>query len=97
MEGGRFAGLIPAQRGLGLLTLQVRRSKFEVINIHICKFIFLVHHLERSWLAYTTGKPVEVKEKSVCVPRVCVWLGRLNSVRTESLVHGLLRLCSISR
>ncbi len=33
----------------------------------------------------------------LCVPRVCIWLGILNSVRTESLVHGLLRLSSISR
>ncbi len=28
---------------------------------------------------------------------MCVWLGILNSVRTESLVHGLLRLSSIFR
>ncbi len=39
---------------------------------------------------------MEVKEKSVCASHVCVWLGILNSVRKESLVHGLLRLSSIS-
>ncbi len=47
------AGLTLAQRDLGSLTLQVRRSKFEVITIHICRYIFLsVHRSERSWLAY---------------------------------------------
>ncbi len=91
------AGLTLAQRDLGSLTLQVRRSKFEVITIHICRYIFLsVHHSERSWLVFTTGKPVEVKV-CLCVPRVCVWLGIFNSVRTECLVHGSLRLYSISR
>ncbi len=68
------AGLTPALRGLGLLTLQVCLSKFEVITIHICRYIFLsVHRSERSWLAYTIGKPVEVKEKSVCASHVCVF------------------------
>ncbi len=48
------AGLTIAQRDLGSLTLQVRRSKFEVITIHICRYIFFYQYITQRDLGLLT-------------------------------------------